>query len=122
METMNLTCSCKIWTTQLVVSRRQVVAHIMYQIKIMVNILYYLLIVLSFTCSASLLKFQITTILPGESPLTYAHKVKELVKLAYPSFPDATRLSIAKDYFVRGSIHRYAIGIKNNCNGFPRIV
>ena len=40
--------------------------------------------------------------LPGESPLTYAHKVKELVKLAYPSFPDATRLSIAKDYFVRG--------------------
>ena len=40
--------------------------------------------------------------MPGESSRTYAHKVKELVKLAYPDFAEGTRLSIAKDYFVRG--------------------
>ena len=38
----------------------------------------------------------------GESAHTFAHKVTELVKLAYPDFVDAVRLSIAKDYFSRG--------------------
>ena len=39
---------------------------------------------------------------PNESAYTYAYKLKELVKLAYPSFDSSTRTVIAKDYFVRG--------------------
>ena len=39
---------------------------------------------------------------PNESAYTYAYKLKELVKLAYPSFDSSTRAVIAKDYFVRG--------------------
>ena len=42
--------------------------------------------------------------LADESPQTFAHKIKELVKLAYPTFTDAVRNSIAKDYFVRNFI------------------
>lgn len=42
------------------------------------------------------------TLMPGETPLTYAYKLIELVKLAYPSFDDATRLTIAKDFYVKG--------------------
>ena len=51
--------------------------------------------------------------LPDESPQTYAHKVKELVKLAYPSFADEIRKSIAKDYFVRGLYHDMQLAIKS---------
>ena len=39
---------------------------------------------------------------PNESAYTYAYKLKELVKLAYPSFDSSTRAVIAKDCFVRG--------------------
>ena len=38
----------------------------------------------------------------GESANTYAYKLMELVKLAYPDFDDTTRATLAKDYFVRG--------------------
>ena len=38
----------------------------------------------------------------GESPHTYAYKLMELVKLAYPAFNEETRATLAKDYFVRG--------------------
>ena len=37
-----------------------------------------------------------------ESAQTFAYKIVELVKLAYPSIEDDTRGTIAKDYFVRG--------------------
>ena len=40
--------------------------------------------------------------LPKESVQTYAHKLSELVKLAYPKFGDASQNTIAKDYFVQG--------------------
>ena len=39
---------------------------------------------------------------PGEAAQTYAHKILELVKLAYPTFDNTTRATIAKDYFVQG--------------------
>ena len=37
-----------------------------------------------------------------ESALTFAYRIKELVKLAYPDFNEATCKTIAKDYFMRG--------------------
>ena len=37
-----------------------------------------------------------------ESPQTFAFKLLELVKLAYPSFEDEALKTIAKDYFIRG--------------------
>ena len=40
--------------------------------------------------------------LPKESAQTYAYKLSELVKLAYPKFGVASQDTIAKDYFVRG--------------------
>ena len=40
--------------------------------------------------------------LPEESVQTYAFKLSELVKLAYPTFAAAAQNTIAKDYFVRG--------------------
>lgn len=39
---------------------------------------------------------------PEESPQTYAYKLLELVKLAYPTFTDAVRKTLAKDAFMRG--------------------
>lgn len=42
------------------------------------------------------------TQLPKESVQTYAHKLSELVKLAYPKFGDMAQNTITKDYFVRG--------------------
>ena len=40
--------------------------------------------------------------LPKESADTYAFKIIELVKLAYPTFADAVRQSLAKDIFILG--------------------
>ena len=37
-----------------------------------------------------------------ETPQTFAYKILELVKLAYPTFDDNVRLTIAKDYYMRG--------------------
>ena len=39
---------------------------------------------------------------PEESPETFAYKLKELVKLAYSTFPDGAQKTLAKDYFLRG--------------------
>ena len=37
-----------------------------------------------------------------ESPQTFAYKVLELVRLAYPDFDDTVRFTIAKDYYLKG--------------------
>ena len=39
---------------------------------------------------------------PEESPETFSYKIKELVKLAYPTFADGAQKTLAKDYFMRG--------------------
>ena len=49
----------------------------------------------------------------GESPQTYAYKLVELVKLAYPTFNDETRATLAKDYFVRGLHPEMQIALKS---------
>ena len=47
-----------------------------------------------------------------ESPQTFAFKIQELVKLAYPTFDDETRQTIAKDYFVKGLHQKMQISLK----------
>ena len=49
----------------------------------------------------------------GEAAHTFSHKVIELVKLAYPTFADAVRLSIAKDYFTRGLRKEMQVALKS---------
>ena len=39
---------------------------------------------------------------PNESAMTYCYKILQLVNLAYPTFNEDTRQTIAKDYFMRG--------------------
>ena len=39
---------------------------------------------------------------PDESTQTFAYNLMELVKLAYPSFTEEVRKTLAKDYFVKG--------------------
>ena len=39
---------------------------------------------------------------PKESAQTFAYKLSELVQLAYPTFSDPVRKTIAKDYYVKG--------------------
>ena len=51
--------------------------------------------------------------MPGETPLTYAWKLVEPVKLAYPSFDEATRLSIAKDFYVKEVHPNTQFSLKN---------
>ena len=51
--------------------------------------------------------------LAGESAETFAHKIIELVKLAYPSFADGVRRSLAKDYFVRGLSAELRLAVKS---------
>ena len=48
----------------------------------------------------------------NEAALTYAYKIIELVKLAYPMFEEQVRLSIAKDYFVRGLDTKLQVALK----------
>lgn len=40
--------------------------------------------------------------LPNETPEVFSYKIQELVKLAYPSFADAVRGTLSKDYYVKG--------------------
>ena len=47
-----------------------------------------------------------------ESAQTFAFKIEELVKLAYPTFNDEVRQTIAKDYFVKGLHHEMQITLK----------
>ena len=49
----------------------------------------------------------------GESALTYAYKLMELVKLAYPNFDDEARATLAKDYFVHGLHPQMQTGLKS---------
>ena len=49
---------------------------------------------------------------PDESAQTFAFKIMELVKLAYPTFNEDTRKTIAKDYFVRGVHSKMQISLK----------
>ena len=49
---------------------------------------------------------------PDESRQTFAHKVTELVHLAYPSFDETTTKTVAKDYFVRGLHPKMQVALK----------
>ena len=49
----------------------------------------------------------------GESAQSYAHKIIDLVKLAYPDFTDTVRASIAKDYFARGLRKEMRVALKS---------
>ena len=51
--------------------------------------------------------------LDTDSAENFAYKMIELVKLAYPSFTDDVRLSLAKDYFVRGLSKQLQLAIKS---------
>ena len=62
---------------------------------------------------------------PKESPLTSIYKLEELVKLAYPTFNDPTRQTIAKDYYtqIKGHVFRgqyYNPRIKHNTVSLSR--
>ena len=48
-----------------------------------------------------------------ESPQTFAYKIIELVKLAYPPFDDNTRKTIAKDYYLKGLHPKMQIALKS---------
>ncbi len=48
-----------------------------------------------------------------ESAQTFAYKIIELVKLAYPSFDDSVRKTIAKDYFLKGVHPKMQIALKS---------
>lgn len=48
-----------------------------------------------------------------ESAHTLAYKIIALVKLAYPSFDDITRKTIAKDYYVKGVHPKMQIALKS---------
>lgn len=49
----------------------------------------------------------------GESAQNYAYKLKELVKLAYPSFENKIQETIAKDYFVKGVHNDMQVALKS---------
>ena len=49
----------------------------------------------------------------GESAQNYAYKLKELVKLAYPSFENKVQDTIAKDYFVKGVHNDMQVALKS---------
>ncbi len=49
---------------------------------------------------------------PDESYQTFAFKIIELIKLAYPTFDDNTRKTIAKDYFIKGLHSKMQIALK----------
>ena len=51
--------------------------------------------------------------LADESAETFAHKVTELVKLAYPTFADDVRRALAKDYYVRGLSSELQLAVKS---------
>ena len=53
---------------------------------------------------------------PDETPQTFAYKVVELVKLAYPSFANDVRLTIAKDYYLRGVHQDMQVALKSGSN------
>ena len=54
--------------------------------------------------------------LPQEAPQTYAFKLIELVKLAYPTFPENVQLTIAKDFFIKGIHPEMQVALKSLSN------
>ena len=50
---------------------------------------------------------------PVESAQTFAYKVQELVKLAYPLFDEDTRSTISKDYYIKGLHPNMQIALKS---------
>ena len=48
----------------------------------------------------------------GESALTFAYKVLDLVKLSYPTFDEEAQKVTAKDYFVRGLHPQMQLALK----------
>ena len=54
--------------------------------------------------------------LPDEPTQTFAYKLIDLVKLAYPSFSDDVRKTIAKDYFVKGVHPIMQVALKSLAN------
>ena len=54
--------------------------------------------------------------MPNEPAQTFAYKLIELVKLAYPDFADNIRKTIAKDYFVKGVHEDMQIALKSLAN------
>ena len=51
---------------------------------------------------------------PEESPQTFAYKLLELVKLAYPSFTEEVRKTLVKDCFMRGVHPDMQIALKSS--------
>ena len=51
-----------------------------------------------------------------ESPQTFAFKIQELTKLAYPTFDDESRQTVAKDYFVKELHQKMEIALKSLTN------
>ena len=51
--------------------------------------------------------------LPQETPQTFAYKLIELVKLAYPDFADNVQLTIAKDFFIKGVHSEMQVALKS---------
>ena len=49
---------------------------------------------------------------PEESAETFAYKILELLKLAYPTFDDGARKTLAKDHFVRGVHPEMQVALK----------
>ena len=54
--------------------------------------------------------------LPGEAAETFAYKVIELIKLAYPNFEAPVRESLAKDFFVKGLSNELQLALKSGAN------
>ena len=54
--------------------------------------------------------------MPNEPTQTFAYKLIELVKLAYPDFDESVRKTIAKDYFVKGVHPDMQIALKSHGN------
>ncbi len=51
-----------------------------------------------------------------ESPHTFAYKLSELVKLAYPTFDDTVRKTIAKDYYMKGVHPDMQVALKSRAS------
>ena len=61
----------------------------------------------------ALYKLSYRTLQADESVQTFAYKLIELVKLAYPSFEDTVQEAIAKDYFVKGLHQDMQVALKS---------
>ena len=53
---------------------------------------------------------------PTESLATYSYKIQELVKLAYPDFNEASRSTIARDYFIKALSPEMQVALKSISN------